>query len=154
MVVKTLSGLVEEDAHVQHVRVYFEDTDFSGVVYHANYLKFFERGRSDWLRLLGIHHGDLAKGLYGSPLAFAVRHMEIDFLKPAQIDDVLRIETRLKELTGVRFILSQTASRDRVVLATATVTVVMISPDGRPKRIPSAISQLLLGATQQNERPQ
>ena len=80
-----LAGQIEGETHVLHIRIYFEDTDFSGRVYHARYLHFLERGRSDYLRLLGISHRELA--VEGA--AFAVRHMEIDFLKAAEIDDLV-----------------------------------------------------------------
>ena len=83
-------------------RVYFEDTDFSGRVYHARYLHFMERGRSDYLRLLGIHHRELA----AEGLAFAVRRMEIDFLRPAAIDDVLTIRTAALGVGGARIVLA------------------------------------------------
>src|SRR5262245_15194040 len=83
-----IAGRIEGGIHLLPIRVYFEDTDFGGVVYHANYLKFCERGRSDYLRLLGIHHHRL------EGLSFVVRHMVCDFLKPARIDELLTVETR------------------------------------------------------------
>ena len=84
-----LAGRIEGDHHILPPRVYFEDTDFTGLVYHATYLKWCERGRSDFVRLLGIHHNDLAKPKDGrEPAAFVVRHLEIDYLQPARIDDL------------------------------------------------------------------
>ena len=138
-----LAGSLADDRHQLAVRVYYEDTDFSGLVYHANYLKFFERGRSDFLRLSGIHHTELAAGLYGEPLVFAVRHMAIDFLKPARIDDVLLIETAPEALSGARVVLAQKAmlAATGEVLATANVTVAILTTDGKPRRWPKAIAE-------------
>ncbi len=98
-----LAGRIEGKVHVLPIRVYYEDTDFSGAVYHANYLKFCERARSDCLRLLGIHHSEL-QGTAG----FVVRRMVCDFLKPALIDDLLEVETRFGEFGGARMELNQT----------------------------------------------
>lgn len=114
------------------VRVYYEDTDFSGNVYHAAYLKFFERARTEWLRDLGVSHSALAE----KGLAFAVRHMEVDFLAPAHIDDLLTIRTEIAAMSGVRAEVLQTALRGDKVLCTARVTVVTITEKGRPTRLP------------------
>lgn len=117
------------------VRVYFEDTDFSGNVYHAAYLKFFERARTEWLRARNIHHSELVKG----GQVFAVRHMDIWFDAPAHIDDMVSIETALAELGRVRIVLDQTMRRKGVVLCRARVTVVMLNAAGRPTRLPKAL---------------
>jgi acyl-CoA thioester hydrolase len=129
-----LAGRLESGAHVLPVRVYFEDTDFSGAVYHANYLKFCERGRSDCLRLVGVHHHELHRSTGG--LSFVVRHMDCDFLKPARIDDVLTVETRFSGQTGARLELAQRILRGEEVLFTADVTVALVNAAGRPQRIP------------------
>jgi acyl-CoA thioester hydrolase len=131
-----LAGRLTESGHALRVRVYFEDTDFSGVVYHARYLHFLERGRSDFLRLKGIGHRELLSGAFGAPMAFAVRHMEIDFLRPARIDDVLTVETRTERLGGARIMLSQRIVREDDLLVAAKVKVAVISPDGKPMRMP------------------
>jgi acyl-CoA thioester hydrolase len=134
-----LAGRFEDRRHVLPVRVYYEDTDFSGAVYHANYLRFCERGRSDFLRLTGVRHGDLtAQGL-----AFAVHHMDIDFLKPARMDDALTVETRLAELSGATLSLDQRILRQGEILFTARVKVVVIDPRGRPRRLPAALKTRL-----------
>jgi acyl-CoA thioester hydrolase len=138
-----LSGWLTDDGHCLDVRVYFEDTDFSGVVYHARYLHFLERGRTDFLRLKGIGHRELAEGAYGEPMAFAVRQMGIEFLRPARIDDVLRVETRTHLLGGARIVLDQKILRGDEVLIEARVKVAVISPDGRPRRMPEAVSAIL-----------
>jgi len=137
-----LAGRIEEKRHILPVRVYFEDTDFSGLVYHANYLRYCERGRSDFLRLLGIHHNELFAGeAGGEPLAFAVKRMEIDFLRPARIDDVLQVATTTRDITGAALHLDQTVMRGNETLFTALVTAVLISPRGRPKRLPKDIRE-------------
>ena len=141
-----LAGRIEGDTHVLPVRVYFEDTDFSGVVYHGAYIRFMERGRSDFLRRLGVGHVALDSGEHGEPLAFAVRRIAADFLKPARIDDVLEVETRSGELRGARIILSQTVKRGDEALVTAEVTVVMINGEGRARRLPDAVRAVLLGS--------
>ena len=140
-----LAGRLEAGRHVLPVRVYYEDTDFTGVVYHAAYLKFAERGRSDFLRLCGIDHSELASGAHGEPLAFAVRHMEIDFHAPARIDDLLEVETHLREARGARIVLAQEVRREGVLLFAAAVTVAVISPEGRPRRLPEALAARLAG---------
>lgn len=141
-----ISGRLEAGRHVLALRVYYEDTDFTGVVYHAAYLKFAERGRSDFLRLCGIHHRALQEGDHGEPLAFAVRRMEVDFLAPARIDDLLEVVTRLEEARGARIVLAQDVRRGGAALFTARVTVAVISPEGRPRRLPEALAARLSAA--------
>lgn len=121
--------------HRFEVRVYYEDTDFSGNVYHAAYLHFFERARTEFLRAEGIHHSELAK----EGIAFAVRRMEIDFAGAAHIDDLLTVETSVIAITGARLTLQQTIARGSVELARATVVVVAITTGGRAARMPKAI---------------
>lgn len=140
-----LSGRLIENGHRLDVRVYFEDTDFSGVVYHARYLHFLERGRTDYLRLHGIGHRELMDGAFGEPMAFAVRRMEIEFLRPARIDDILAVETRTALLGGARVVLDQRILRGEEVLVEAKVKVAVISPDGRPRRMPAAVAERLGG---------
>ncbi|MCQ0990252.1 tol-pal system-associated acyl-CoA thioesterase [Jiella marina] len=144
-----LAGRLTEDGHRLEVRVYFEDTDFSGVVYHARYLHFLERGRSDFLRLKGIGHRELMAGTFGAPMAFAVRRMEIDFLRPARIDDVLTVSTRTRQLGGARVLLDQTVLKGDEVLLNANVKVAVISPEGKPMRMPPRVLEVLApGASQ------
>jgi acyl-CoA thioester hydrolase len=123
-------------AHVLPVRVYFEDTDFSGLVYHGSYVRWCERGRSDFLRLLGGDHRRLIDGSGSTePAAFVVRRMAFDFLKPARIDEVLEVETRVKEVGAASLTLAQTVRRQGMPVAQALVTVVLISVSGKPLRI-------------------
>jgi acyl-CoA thioester hydrolase len=132
---EALAGRLTEAGHELAQRVYFEDTDFSGRVYHARYLHFMERGRSDYLRLLGIHHRALA----ADGLAFAVRHMEIDFLGAAAIDDVLTVRTTPRQASGARIVLAQEVLRGDERLVAAEVTVALVGPRGRALRLPTEI---------------
>ena len=138
-----LAGRIADRRHILAVRVYHEDTDFSGAVYHASYLRFCERGRSDFLRLMGVFHGELRAPGSGDPLAFAVRHMEIDFLKPARINDALEVETRAVALSGAALNLDQRIARGSETVFTAQVKVVVIDGRGRPRRLPSALKTRL-----------
>jgi acyl-CoA thioester hydrolase len=139
-----VAGRIEGKAHVLPVRVYYEDTDFSGAVYHANYLKFCERARSDALRLAGVRHRDI-EGRAG----FVVRRLACDFLKPARIDDLLEVETRFIAVAGARLEIEQRVRCREETLFTAEVTVVLVNAKGRPIRVPasmgSALTRLLPG---------
>jgi acyl-CoA thioester hydrolase len=122
--------------HVLPVRVYFEDTDFSGLVYHASYVRWCERGRSDYLRLIGNEHRALIEGgANAEPAAFVVRRMRLEYLKPARIDDILEIETRVVEARGATLNLAQRVMRGNTVLFEAEVLVVLVSVSGKPQRI-------------------
>jgi acyl-CoA thioester hydrolase len=142
-----LAGRIVADAsgrrrHVLPIRVYFEDTDFSGLVYHASYVRWCERGRSDFLRLVGNDHKALIEGAGGrEPAAFVVRRMGLEFQKPARIDEVLEVVTRAKETTAATLVLDQRISRDGVELFTAEVTVVLISASGKPLRLSAALRE-------------
>lgn len=133
---KGLAGELTDFGHRLAQRVYYEDTDFTGVVYHARYLQFFERGRTDYLRLSGVHHAELDDGANGEKLAWIVRRMEIDFVSPARIDDVLTIETRTESVSGARVIMRQTIFRDDLPLAHARVEAAIVNAQGRPQRFP------------------
>ena len=123
-------------AHRQTIRVYFEDTDAAGVVYYANYLKFAERARTDMLRDLGISHAEMMKR---DGLVLVVRRCEIDYLKPARLDDLLTVETTVVKLGAASADLRQRVLRDGDVLAELKVLVVCIGQDGRPARIPDYV---------------
>jgi acyl-CoA thioester hydrolase len=138
-----VAGRLTPDGHVLPVRIYFEDTDFSGVVYHGSYIRFMERGRSDFVRLLGVGHTALDAGDHGERLAFAVRRINAEFLKPARIDDLVEIHTKVKEVAGARLVLIQTVLRDGVRLVEAEVTIVLITPEGRARRIPDSVRATL-----------
>jgi acyl-CoA thioester hydrolase len=120
------------------VRVYYEDTDFTGVVYHASYLRFLERGRTEFLRACGIHQTELFDRETGSGLAFAVRKMAIEFLKPARMDDVLAVETSIAKVGGASIEMAQRILRADEFLISAHVRIAAVS-DGRARRIPGAV---------------
>jgi acyl-CoA thioester hydrolase len=122
-------------AHPFAVRVYYEDTDFSGRVYHASYLRFLERGRTEWLRGRGFSQQEFARK---SGVVFAVRSLQINYLSPALMDDLLRVETGVSTLRGASIEFQQRIFRDEKELVAATVLVVAIR-DGRPARIPAAL---------------
>jgi acyl-CoA thioester hydrolase len=123
------------ETHRFAVRIYYEDTDFSGNVYHAAYLKFFERGRTEFLRAHGIGHAELAK----QGLAFAVRSMSIEFDAAAHIDDLLTVTTEVAAVSGARLTLDQAILRDEGVLTRAKVEVVAIKTSGGAARMPKTL---------------
>ncbi|MGI9169059.1 MAG: YbgC/FadM family acyl-CoA thioesterase [Caulobacteraceae bacterium] len=129
------AGAFEGREHLLAVRVYYEDTDFTGVVYHANYARYFERGRSDYLRLAGIGHADLLAR--PDPLAFAVTRLAMEFRKAARIDDALIVRTAYDAIKGARISISQTLTRGPDLIAEARVEAVCIALDGRPRRPPA-----------------
>ena len=131
--------------HRHSIRVYYEDTDFSGVVYHASYLRFMARGRTELLRDLGIHQQAIHSGdTDHKPFAFVVRGMNIEFLKAAKMDDVLVVETSAKEVKGASAILAQRVLRGEEVLVTADVRVAAVA-DGKAARLPAEVREKLAG---------
>ena len=140
-----LAGRIEAGVHVLPIRIYYEDTDFSGVVYYANYLRYCERGRSDFLRLIGVEHHKLYEGeLPEDRRGFAIRHMTSDFAKPARIDDVIEVRTRFVSVSGARFELAQDIYRDCDRLFGAVLTAAVIDGNGRAKRLPREMSETFL----------
>ena len=131
------SGCFDGKTHLLPVRVYYEDTDFTGVVYHANDLRYFERGRSEFLRLAGVSHTELRA--FDSPMAFVVARMEIDFKKPARIDDALVVRTAYERIERARLHVRQSIVRDGELIAQAAETIVCIGLDGRPRRPPESL---------------
>jgi acyl-CoA thioester hydrolase len=149
-----LSGALMPFGHRLMARVYYADTDFSGVVYHARYLEFFERGRSDFLRLVGVHHTELAEGSRGERIIWVVRRMEIDFKTPARMDDVLTIDTRTESVAGARIVMRQELKRGDTVLVTAKVEAAIIGESGKPRRFPKEwIAAFMPGAAGQDATP-
>lgn len=126
------AGAFHGAEHRLPVRVYYEDTDFSGFVYHASYVRFFERGRTDALRVLGVHHTELL----AQDCVFVVRRMEVDYLRPAVVDDALVVRTVCEFARGARMILLQSIDCDGVTLATAKIEAALISRNGRPRKLP------------------
>jgi acyl-CoA thioester hydrolase len=127
-------GAFEGGEHVLPVRVYYEDTDFTGVVYHASYLRFFERGRTEFLRAIGIDHRALLER--PDPSAFTVTRIAVEFRKAGRVDDALAVRTRYLAFRGVRLTVAQRLTREEEVLAEAEVEVVCITPEGRARRPP------------------
>jgi len=139
-----LAGRIEGARHILPIRVYHEDTDFTGLVYHANFLKFCERGRSDFVRLSGISQTELFdSGGDKEPAAFVVRHMDVDFLKPARMNDVLEIITSVAGIGGAVMTLVQEVTRDGVVLARLSVRIVLVSQSGKPRRLGALVTSSL-----------
>jgi acyl-CoA thioester hydrolase len=138
-----LDGEILDGRHHMQVRVYYEDTDFTGIVYHANYLRFMERGRTNHLRLMGAEqHALFAQAEAESPgFAFVVRSMQIDFLKPARMDDILDVVTWPVAVKGASISLAQEVRRDGDLLVKAQVRVAFIS-DGRAQPIPKSLREL------------
>jgi acyl-CoA thioester hydrolase len=128
--------------HRLDIRVYYEDTDFSGVVYHASYLRFLERGRTELLRTLGIHQAAIHAGGAGEVFAFAVRSMTVEFLKAALMDDIVSVETTPAALGGASIDLIQRILRGQDVLLTAEVRVACVA-GGRATRLPKAVRAAL-----------
>jgi acyl-CoA thioester hydrolase len=132
-----LAGELTDAGHRLLARVYYADTDFSGIVYHARYLEFLERGRTDYLRLLGVHHSELADGKLGESTVWVVRRMEIDFKSAARIDDILTVETRTAEISRARVKMAQAIKRGDELLISAVVEAAMVNSAGRPRRFPA-----------------
>ncbi|RVT87450.1 tol-pal system-associated acyl-CoA thioesterase [Rhodobacteraceae bacterium CCMM004] len=124
------------------VRVYYEDTDLAGIVYYANYLKFIERARTEWVRRLGIDQAALKAE---SGIVFAVRRVEADYLSPARFDDLLDVETAPVDLRLARIVLRQTVLRGQTALFDARVTLVALGEDGRPRRLPRNLTDRIGG---------
>ncbi|MBC2886921.1 YbgC/FadM family acyl-CoA thioesterase [Ochrobactrum sp. CM-21-5] len=133
---ETVSGVLKDGVHYLHARIYYADTDFSGFVYHGRYLEFYERGRTDFLRLQDVHHIELAEGALGEEMVWVVRRMEIDYKSPAKMDDLILIETRVSEIRGARVIMAQQITCEGRLLSQARVEAVMITKEGHPRRIP------------------
>jgi acyl-CoA thioester hydrolase len=148
-----LDGEISNGRHIQPVRVYYEDTDFSGIVYHANYLRFMERGRTNYLRLIGADHRKLFEETEKEApgFAFVVRSMTLDFYKPAVMDDILHIVTEPSEVKGASVTLHQRVMRGEDLLVEAYVRVAFVS-NGRAKPIPKPL-RIAMKADQDAAQP-
>jgi acyl-CoA thioester hydrolase len=135
------AGWLEGREHVLPVRIYYEDTDFTGAVYHANYLRYFERGRSDFFRIAGISHTALLA--LAEPTAFTLVRIELDFKRAARVDDALLVRTTYDTIAGARLMVSQRITRGEELIAQAQVQAVCIDLRGRAKRPPPAMVELL-----------
>jgi acyl-CoA thioester hydrolase len=135
------AGWLEGREHVLPVRIYYEDTDFTGVVYHANYLRYFERGRSDFLRVAGVSHAALLER--PDPAAFAVTKIAVEFRRAARIDDALLVRTTYDSVKGPRLFISQRIARGDELIAAAQVEAACIDPAGRARRPPPGLVEAL-----------
>ncbi|WP_299753489.1 tol-pal system-associated acyl-CoA thioesterase [uncultured Boseongicola sp.] len=127
-------------SHRLTLRVYYEDTDLAGIVYYANYLKYIERGRTEYVREAGI---DQVRLKADEGIVFAVRRIEADYSAPAKFDDLLDVVTQVESVTGARIIMHQVIERAGEVVFEALVTLVALSENGRPARLPAEIRQTL-----------
>jgi acyl-CoA thioester hydrolase len=137
--IEPTAGVVDGREHQLPVRIYYEDTDFTGVVYHANYLRYLERGRSDFFRVIGISHTEMAK----VDTAFALTRMEIDFKRAARVDDALLVRTTYDRVKGPRLFVSQRITRGDELIAQAVVEAVCITMDGRPRKPTAEMLRML-----------
>lgn len=130
-----IAGRIQDGVHVLPIRVYYEDTDAGGVVYHARYVAFCERARSDCLRLLGIHQSAF------EGCNFVVRRMVCDFLRPARLDDLMEVRTRFLDMGGARVEIGQQVMLNGNTLFQADVTVALVDARGRPRRLPESMAE-------------
>ena len=135
------SGWYDGKTFVFPLRVYYEDTDLSGVVYHATYLRFMERGRSEFLRSAGLRHQGLLDA--DEPLVWAIRQIAIDYRRPARVDEALEVHTKVDGLSGVRMRLNQEIRRGDDLLTSAEVEACVVTLDGSPRRIPGHVAEKL-----------
>ncbi|MFA7415209.1 MAG: tol-pal system-associated acyl-CoA thioesterase [Rhizobium sp.] len=142
----SICGELSDNGHRLHQRVYYEDTDFSGLVYHARYLHFLERGRTDYLRCLGVEQSALL-GIDEEGLVFVVHKMEIDFRSPARMDDILEIVTKTTRAGGAKMVLEQEILRDGTQLIAARVVIAVVNRSGRPRRLPEGLAQQFLNSS-------
>lgn len=143
-------GRFEGAEHRFPVRVYFEDTDLSGVVYHANYLRYMERARSDMLRVAGIDQRAVFEAGEG---AYAVAEVVIRYLAPARLEDALLVVSRVTQVRAASVVIHQTVRRGSLVLSQADVTAALVSPSGRPKRQPRAWTDIYQRLVDQADVP-
>jgi acyl-CoA thioester hydrolase len=132
--------------HRLPVRVYFEDTDAGGILYHGSHMRFFERGRTEFLRDLGISQSNTSDRTRDDALLFVVRKFAIEYLRPGLLDDLLTVETEIGAVSGPRFTVAQRLKRGEELLARADVEVVAIGGNGRPRRLPAEMAALIDGA--------
>jgi acyl-CoA thioester hydrolase len=135
------SGRFEGKVHILPIRIYYEDTDLSGVVYHANYLRFMERARSEYFRAMGIKLAGLDDP---EPTAWVLRKVELEYIRPARVSDLIEVHTQVTALTGVRMAAEQTISCAGTLLTRGFVEACIMTVTGKPRRIPQAIRDKLL----------
>jgi len=124
--------------HSYPIRVYYEDTDMGGIVYHANYLRYIERARSDWVRQLGIDQNQMRE----DGVVFVVRKIDAEYISTAKFEDLLEVETTTRSISGARLVMDQKVKRDGALIFSAVVTAVCMSSSGKPVRLPAKIRAL------------
>ncbi|MFN3364478.1 MAG: tol-pal system-associated acyl-CoA thioesterase [Allorhizobium sp.] len=139
----SICGEIIDGVHLLMQRVYYEDTDFSGAVYHARYLHFMERARTDYLRCLGVEQSTLFE-TSDEGLAFMVHRMEIDFKAPARMDDIISVLTRTEKAGGAKMVLQQETRRADQLLIAAKVVIAVVNRNGRPRRLPDDLARQFL----------
>lgn len=137
------SGIIKDGEHILPLRIYYEDTDAGGVVYHANYLKFMERGRSDMLRLVGFDQMRMLKFLEPDDFKFIVVRSEIDYLKSARLNDEITVHSRLSRVGGASIIMEQVIRKSDEVLVRGRARVAVLNKDNRPMRLPKKFVEIL-----------
>ncbi|WP_339863742.1 tol-pal system-associated acyl-CoA thioesterase [Paremcibacter congregatus] len=137
------SGIIKDREHILPLRVYYEDTDAGGIVYYANYLKYMERGRSDMLRGLSINQADMLKFLDPDDIKFVVIRAEVDYVKPARLDDEITVHTSVSELGNASLVMTQDVRRDGEVLARGVVKAAALNQNDRPARLPGDVRDKL-----------
>lgn len=143
-----LSGYVEGNTHLLPIRIHYHDTDFSGIVHHSNYFVFCEKARGEALRLQGIDHAYLTREA-DEPVAFAIRRLNAEFLRPARMDDLLIIKTKIVTVKGARLEIHQDVTLEGVSIMTLEVLLVIIDPNGKPRAIPKSLVEKLSPYTSQ-----
>jgi len=137
------SGVIKDGEHILPLRVYYEDTDAGGIVYYANYLKYMERGRSDMLRKLGIDQGEMLKFLEPDDIKFVVIRSEVDYIKPAELDDEITVHTRVSKLGKASLSMTQEVRRGDDILAKGVIRAASLNKQDRPARLPKIIMEKL-----------
>ncbi len=138
------SGYIKDGEHILPLRVYYEDTDAGGIVYYANYLKYMERGRSDMLRELGIDQGEMLKFKAAGDVKFVVVRSEVDYIKPAVLDDEITVHTRLEKLGRASLIMAQEIRRAGDILAKGKIRAAVLNENNKPVRLPEKIMAKLI----------
>lgn len=135
------SGIIREGEHILPLRIYYEDTDAGGVVYHANYLKYMERGRSDMLRLLGLDQEKMLKFREADDIKFVIIRTEVDYVKPARLNDEITVRSRISGLGRASLVMEQEICRSGDILARGVIRVAALGEQGKPVRLPKKIIQ-------------
>jgi acyl-CoA thioester hydrolase len=145
------SGVIADGRHYYALRIFYEDTDAAGIVYYANYLRFIERARTEMMRLLGYEHSALRDA---TGVNWTVRRCEIDYLRPARLDDSLIVDSTIRTLGGASLDIEQIVRKAENILVTATLKLACMRPDGRPARLPSGLRESLSRVANAPNTPQ